>query len=320
MTRALTIIPVVLLACLVLASCQQKSETPRTPGNAGGYDEDPVDRPPDPMLLPPTYAEIRGMTVHGIENMPGSIPLVDGKWEDAASRKSVSLARDFVREGDVRRDGNPPDAVVLLGASYGGTGDIIHLAVVSKRGDDIGNVATAVVGDRVQVRGARIEGDGRIVLQVVQAGPHDAMCCPGETAERIWKLDGGVLKEVPSAAPRGRLALADLDGWWELHYWDRDETASRPISITFQNGVAAGSGGCNQFHADVRAGDAPGDITFVHATRTLMACGEPKDSLETRFLSQLNGVTKFSFVATELALTYRVGDKIGTMLFMKSNQ
>jgi heat shock protein HslJ len=308
--RARITIPVVLLACLGLTACQQKkSETPRALEHAPAR--------PDEFVLPPVYGAFRNMTVHGIENMPDSITLADGKWEDAASRKSVSLARDFVVVGDVCRDRNPPDAVVLLGASYGGTGDIIHLGVVSKWSGGVRNVATSVVGDRVQVRDARVDEDGRIVLQVVQAGPHDAMCCPGETAERIWTLDGGVLKEVPSTAPHGRLSVADLEGpVWLLHHWDGGEVTPNPITIKFQDGIVSGSSGCNTFHADVRTGRAPGDITFANVTHTLMACDAPKDSVETRFLSQLSGVTRFSFVATELALTYRVGDKIGTMLFI----
>lgn len=303
-----------ILVCLGLASCHQKKND-RAPQE--DWTVDYPAPPVDPIFSPPRQETIRSMTVRDIENMPDSITLVDGKWEDPASRRSVTLARDFVVVGDVCRDGNPPDAVVLLGANYGGTGDILHLAVVSKQGAGIRNVGNAAVGDRVQVRDARVDGNGRIVLEVVQAGPHDAMCCPGETAERSWAMEDGVLKEVASTSQRGRLSPANLNGsWWMLRYWNLDEEAPPLISIKFQNGIVIGTDGCDQFHAEVRGGHTPGDIAFIHATRTQMACGEPKDSVETRFLAQLNGVTKFSFVATELALTYRVGDKIGTMRFI----
>ena len=112
-----------------------------------------------------------------------SFTLAGGKWEGqpfapgAASRPSVTFVRDFRLVGDLDDDG-AEDAVVLLAANAGGSGEMLDVAVVGRPEGKLTNLATAPVGDRVQVRAAAIDGR-RIVLDVIQAGEQDAACCPG---------------------------------------------------------------------------------------------------------------------------------------------
>jgi len=51
--------------------------------------------------------------------------------------------------------------VVLLAASGGGTGERLYLAVVKRNASQVASVATALLGDRVPLRAARIESRRR---------------------------------------------------------------------------------------------------------------------------------------------------------------
>ena len=93
--------------------------------------------------------------------------------------------------GDLDGDGTD-DAVVLLNYAPGGTGQLLYLAVMARKKGKIENIATTLIGDRVQIRDVRIE-QKRIFVDVVQAEPKDAMCCPGEVTPV-----GGLLTRVAS--------------------------------------------------------------------------------------------------------------------------
>src|SRR5262245_21150426 len=127
---------------------------------AGDAQESPSSPPPQP----PTLDELRSATYTGLEGLTKPVTLVDGKWEDTAKRVAVTLAHDFRVLGDL--DGAAPDeAVVILTENRGGTGTVSYLAVVARRAGRLVNVATAPVGDRVQLRDVRIEKH-RIVADV----------------------------------------------------------------------------------------------------------------------------------------------------------
>ncbi|MGA8203214.1 MAG: hypothetical protein WB812_01775, partial [Woeseiaceae bacterium] len=100
--------------------------------------------------------------------------------------------------------------VVLLWAATGGSGTRNFVGVFDRDGQTIRNVSTAPLGDRVQVREARVDG-AQIVLDVVQQGPDDPACCPGEKATHRYELHGGTLRELP-ADTQGRVGIADLAG------------------------------------------------------------------------------------------------------------
>ena len=63
----------------------------------------------------------------------------------------------------------PGEAVVVLTYRSGGTATLSFLAVVTRRDGTLRNVATTALGDRVQVRSARIDG-GRLLVSAVRAG------------------------------------------------------------------------------------------------------------------------------------------------------
>ncbi len=206
----------------------------------------------------------------------------------------------------------------LVAGATGGTGETSYLAVV-KRTDpqQLENIATTPVGDRVQVRDARLDGR-RIVLDVVQAGEKDAGCCPGDLVTRSWELQADGLKEGP-ASVTGRLGVDALAGTeWVLRAWAWDETAPATPEVTLRLDGArlAGSAGCNNFFAPIKGGDTPGDVKVGTVGATRKMCPEAEMAVEQRFTKQLGAVQKMGFMGGQLALSYAFKDgAYGVMLF-----
>ena len=300
----------VTLACLIAACGRPGGQSPSPGASTEGAGGQPA---------VPTLQELQNATYGGLEGIATPIRLENGRWEGepfaagGSSRPAVQFMRDFHLVGDL--NGDSVSAILLAGGS-GGTGDQIHLAVVARRGAELINVATTRLGDRVQVRAARLEA-GQIVLDVVQAGPNDAMCCPGDLATRTWELHGTVLRELPSTTPPQRLSLATLSGTeWVLRWWSWTEPTPWAIEVTLrfvdrQIGVTSG---CNRCFAPVTQGAMIGDVRVGEA-HCREGCPEWLANVEGRFLHQLEGVKKFGFVATQLALTYERDGAMGVMLF-----
>jgi heat shock protein HslJ len=268
----------------------------------------------------PTVEELENATYADIYDEP--VQLVDGRYEGApfveggASRPTVGLAADFRLTGDLDGDGTD-EAVVLLWESSGGSGTFDYLAVVGRRAEEAVNLGTAKVGDRVQVRAARVVDD-TVELDVVQAGRDDAACCPSQTATRTFALGSDGLAEV-STELTGTLSLATLEGVeWVLAMFDRSEPApAEPeVTLVFSDGRIGGSSGCNRYFAGVVPGELPGDLAVGQIGSTRMACPDEVMRLEEFYLDALAGATKFGFVTGRLVVTYRVDDAIDSMTFV----
>jgi len=270
---------------------------------------------PPATTTTPSLDQLMNMKYAGI-GAKDTVTLVDGRYESTPAGRSVTLARGFRITGDLDGDGRD-EAVVLLAESRGGSGTFNYLAIVSGKSGAATNVATTPLGDRVQVRAARIEAR-RLVLEVVRAGPQDAMCCPGELATVAWVLGDGRFQPVASGVKPGRLSLAAVAGAvWILRSWAWNEPVPEGIEITFEvsGDRVAGHAACNRYFATATAGEAPGDVILDAAGATKKACPEPQMAAESRFLARLAAARKYSFVAGQLALSWNEGNKTGTMLF-----
>jgi heat shock protein HslJ len=280
-------------------------------------------RAPRPAAAPPSLAELKNMSYSGFVGDTSAVTLVDGKYAGepyvagAAARRTVTFARDFRLTGDLDGDGQE-EAVVLLAENTGGSGTFDYLAVVARHQDGKPvNFATAPLGDRVQVRDARIEG-GRLVVDVLRAGPQDAMCCPGELATVAWRLAGGKLVEVATGVKPQRLSLAAIAGPdWVLRSWNWDEPVTDGVEVTFklEGGRIGGRAACNRYSASVTEGQSLGQLSVGPAASTKMACPGPQMAAEDRFLKQLAGASSYSFLAGQLALGWSADGTGGTMLF-----
>lgn len=254
----------------------------------------------------PSMADLKNATYSGIED--GAITLLDGSWqgepwvEGGAARPGVGLVEDFYLAGDLDGDGRQ-EAVAVLWQNSGGTGSYTFIAVMNRTDDGIRNLDTALIGDRVKLRNWKI-ADGRIMLDVLQAGASDAMCCPGTLATRIWAMEDGRLEEG-QIKMTGRLSLAALEGTgWLLTHLDRQtRLENADVTLNFEAGRISGKSACNRYSAHISDGENAGDIDIGQAMSTRMACPEELMKVEQEYLDALARVSRFSFNMGELTLS-----------------
>lgn len=272
----------------------------------------------------PTPEELANATYSGIEE--GPVTLTAGRWEgepfaeEGASFPLVWMARGFYLAGDLNGDGGD-EAVVLLWQSSGGSGTFNYLAVADRKNGKIRILDTADIGDRVQLRGGRIE-DGLVVLDVVQHSQDDGACCPSDLAARSWSLAGGQLIEG-EAQKTGNLSLETLAGTeWILTQMKADEAipAEAEVTLLYANGVVSGKSACNRYSAGAEQGEVPGDLNFGLALGTRMACPDDLMELEQQYLKALSQVVSFSFLGGKLVLNWGEDDSWSAMLFAPRQQ
>ncbi len=270
----------------------------------------------------PTLEELKNTEYTGFEEVSRTVHLSGGAWEGAPYdsrsevRPHVIYVKDMRLEGDLDGNGSP-EAVAFLAFASGGSGDLLHIVVLDRRQGAVMQRANAIVGDRVQIRGARIEG-ANIVLDLVEAAPGDPACCPAELVTRRWQLEGDSLVERPSGIPHTRLSPEATDGVdWKLKEWNLGEPAPEDPTVTliYTAGRWSGNSGCNRYAASVSSGENPGDVIVGPSFGTRMACEPTAAAMERRFLTQLGATKRIGFYAGRLALTYAMDDSLGTMLF-----
>ncbi len=115
----------------------------------------------------------------------GSAPLVDGQYEEeiapgSASKIGVQML-DTMAFGDLDSDGFA-DAAVILVTNGGGTGNFYELFAVLDRQGQPAPVASAMLGDRIQVNSLMVQ-PGEIVVDMLTQAPGDAMAGPPTQAE-----------------------------------------------------------------------------------------------------------------------------------------
>lgn len=289
---------------------------------SGGTDTAPeteAQAPASPPAPAPALSELADATYEGIYDEP--ITLAGGKWEGepyepgSAIRPTAGLVKHFRLTGDLNEDGRE-EAAVLLWETSGGSGTNLFLAAMARRGKEIEGLGTVLIGNRVQVRAGRVT-DGRIELDLVQAGPDDAMCCPSQKATTTWSLGADGLALVKSEVT-GTLSLADLGGAeWVLTHLSRDEQvpSGAEITLVIEDGKVTGHGGCNGYFGEV-TGQAPGELSFSPFGATQMACPPPVMDLEQRYLAALGGTTSYSFLGGRLVLSGMADDAATTLIFV----
>lgn len=324
MKRPLIIVLVVLLLALGIWVTKLGQNGPEVQAPVEQVKDEPVKDEPvkaAPVKAGLNLAALKNATYFGIE-VQDPVTLTNGFWEGepyeegGSSRPSVNFMRDFLLIGDIDGDGTT-EAAVLLAGRGGGTGENIYLAVVRLEDGKLKNLDTVLIGDRVQIRKAGF-GKEHIFFELVQAGPDDAMCCPGELDMVGWLLKDDALTPLQVKTIPRRLSLDIIaETEWVLTWWDLDEPApAEPgITLSYLDGRLSGKSGCNNYFVAANAGAQPGDVTVGQAGGTMMACPEDVMAVEQRYLAQMGSVKKYGFLAGMLALTYEFDGSIGVMLF-----
>lgn len=138
-----------------------------------------------------------GNAVYLTEFVPeGQVKLVDGLFQQPAAPGSASMISvqtlPFSAVGDLDNDGQP-EAVVALASSGGGSGTFIELALLEEKDQVVVNTAKILLGDRVQLNSLSLDGS-TILVDMVQAGPNDPMCCPSQHVINQYVVtDGGLV-------------------------------------------------------------------------------------------------------------------------------
>lgn len=264
----------------------------------------------------------RNATYSGLSDLDGIVQLTDGRWQGepwvagGASRPEVSWLPGFELEGDLDGDGRQ-DRVVFLNQNMGGTGQLLYLAVIPANHGAHEVIATSLVGDRIQLRGGQIE-NGVVLLDVLQPGAQDAMCCPGELATRAWGLnDAGELAEIESAVMPQRFSVEFLSGTsWSLGKWAWDEPYFEgQITLSVAENSISGSAACNTYRGEISDGDTPGEITLGPLMTTRMACPAEVMEQESRFQRQLSSANKIGFMNGQLMVSGVADGVFYTMFF-----
>jgi heat shock protein HslJ len=295
-----------LIAATTLTGCGAKAPPPPA---------QPAGPPPTPTL-----EQLQSATVSGVFDQP--VTLSGGVYEGeppvagASSRPRLVLWAPTLHFGDIdATEGN--EAVAVLSSESGGSGTFVHVAVFGVRDGALANLGTALVGDRTKLQSLWLER-GKILMDVVEAGPDDAACCPTQVARKTYAMEGGALKQLSSEV-RGMLALSMLAAnEWQLVEMDGQPLATgieAPL-IHFEADKVRGFSGCNRFTAPVKE-TKPGEIDIGPAAGTKMACPQPQMDLEQRFLAQLEAVNRYGYLAGQLALSWQDADQAGVLVFRK---
>ncbi len=143
----------------------------------------------------------------------------------------------------------------------------------------------------VVVTGARLAGAmalGASALACVEAS------LPLEMTGVEWRLDSivtqsGTIEAAVSPAP------ATLQFLFDVEHHDR--------------GIVSGAGPCNRYSGEYRAFGQRG-LTIGNVQRTLMACGDARDDLETAFLPRLPDVDSYALEDGSLILSTASQDRL----------
>ena len=268
----------------------------------------------------PTLEQLKGATVSGVFDQP--VTLVNGVYHGepaapgGASHPMLALWEPTVHFGDVDATAGD-EAIAMFSATTGGTGEFVHLAVFGIRDGALANLGTAAVGDRVKLQALWLER-GKILMDVIEAGPGDAACCPTQVARKTYGFEGGALKQLSSEV-RGVVAVSMLAAnEWQLVEMDGQPMPAgiEPPLVHFEGDTVRGFAGCNRFTASVKE-TRPGEIDVGPAAATRMACPPPQMELEQKFLTQLDAVNRYTYLAGQLALGWQDKDKGGILVFRK---
>ena len=142
---------------------------------------------------------LANMTYSSEFTQAGTAPLEDGKYEEeaapgSATKTEVMLLPEYTAFGELN---GQPSAAVILATDPGGSGTFIDLAVVTEQDGVPTNVATTNLGDRVQINSVAIQ-DNQIVVDMVNQGPDDPMCCPTQQVVQTYELQDDQLVLVDS--------------------------------------------------------------------------------------------------------------------------
>ncbi|MDM8519119.1 LysM peptidoglycan-binding domain-containing protein [Anaerolineales bacterium HSG6] len=131
----------------------------------------------------------------------GEAVLVDGLYREAgapgAADRLLIKATDHVAYGII--DGQSV-AVVVLMINVEGRGTFYELALVATQNEQAVNIGTTLLGERIELNRVAIKSE-EVVVDMVQSGSDDLLCCPTEPVTKRFEVDEQRLVETASERP-----------------------------------------------------------------------------------------------------------------------
>ena len=236
--------------------------------------------------------ELKNATYRGVEEAGDSFTLTNGRWEGkpyapgGASRPSVTFVRDFRLTGDLDGDGSD-EAIVLLAANAGGSGEMTYLAAVGRAGR---NATQHRYGANRRPRpGARGASGGAPHRVRRGAGRRRRRgVLPGRPREAELGARRRAMLKEGEPVKTGRLTLDTLAGASGCFARGPGTNLRRRApgdAEARRDPPRSAAPGCNHYFAAVTSGGAPGDIKVGAAGSTRKMCPEAEMTVEQRFLS-----------------------------------
>jgi heat shock protein HslJ len=270
---------------------------------------------------------LSNMTYNSEWTQSGQATLQNGEYSEPAAPGSATETRIMlagpVAYGEL--SGEPAAAVVLV-TDPGGSGTFYELAVVMDEAGEPVHVASAALGDRVQIHSLLVE-NGQIVVDMVTQGPDDAMCCPTQEVRLTFALEGNDLaetsREVLGSSGVEAQQLTHVLWKWTQFVDPLDKvTIDDPDKYTIEfmdDGQVSARLDCNMGRGTYSAaagGTAPSDRISIEVLATTKALCPP-NSLSDQFVQYLNEAAVYSFHDNKLLLDLPADS--GTMSFERAD-
>jgi heat shock protein HslJ len=225
----------------------------------------------------------------------GTAALVDGVYSESAApgsaTKTVVRLHDRMAFG-YTADGQQIAAVVLI-TDPGGSGTFRDLAVLTFEDGEPQHVASASLGDRVQIQSLAVE-DGQIVVEMIAHDDDDPMCCPTQFTVARYALQEGELVQTSIAVAQESPALVGTVWQWERFVGGDDtvievDDPSRYTLTLNEDGTYQVLADCNRAGGGYKLDGA--HLALLPGPMTLAECGP--DSLYDEYISKLGDVRTY---------------------------
>jgi len=130
----------------------------------------------------------------------GEVTLTDGEYREPAAPGSATETVVMLTEHMVvmRLEDGQPAAAVILVTDPGGSGTFYDLHVLIAVEGVATDIATAPLGDRVQINSLSVNENGVIAIDMITHGPDDPLCCPTQRVLQTYVVQRGELVEGSS--------------------------------------------------------------------------------------------------------------------------